>query len=288
MIPKQENISMQLHNRVAIITGAGRGIGRAIALAYAREGAKLALASRTISELEDTAHQIEALGAEAIVIPTDISDQSQVKEMVKLTLEKYSTIDILVNNAAVVGPIAPLEETDISAWISTINVNLIGTYLCCRAVLPTMLGQNQGKIINVTSGVRLPSENSNSLRNMGAYISSKAGVTRLTELLAQQLEGTNVYVNSLSPAGNSRMLKEIAEEAKKIADTEVFEHAKRVMKEDPSERSAEVAVLLASDSSGNLSGRAILHRLIDVDQFSSQVPEIMASDAFTIRLIPLD
>ena len=94
---------MQLENRVAIITGSGRGVGRAIALAYAKEGAKLALAARTQSELEETAQQAEALGAEALVLPVDLCDQAQVDEMVRRTVDRYATVDILVNNAGVHG-----------------------------------------------------------------------------------------------------------------------------------------------------------------------------------------
>ena len=129
---------MRLADKVAIITGAGRGIGRVIALAYAKEGARLALVARTLSELEETAGQAESLGAATCVIPTDISDQVQVDEMVRQTLDRYSTIDILVNNAAIVGPVGPLWENDVSSWMQTIQVNLIGTFLCCRAVLPAM------------------------------------------------------------------------------------------------------------------------------------------------------
>ena len=204
--------------------------------------------------------------------------------MVQNTLDSFPTVDLLVNNAAVVGPIAPLEDTEVSAWIHTVQVNLVGTYLCCKAVLPTMLQQNRGKIINVTSGL----QTSRSLRNMSAYMSSKASVTRLTEILALQLEGKNVQVNSLSPAGNSRMLEEIADAANKIGDDEVLEHAGRVMRDDPSGHSADVAVLLASDSSGNLSGRAISHRLVDIEKFPSQIPQIMESDAFTMRHVTLE
>jgi NADP-dependent 3-hydroxy acid dehydrogenase YdfG len=143
---------MQLENRVAIITGAGRGIGQAIALAYAKEGAKLALAARTLSELEETAQQAKALSAKVLVTSTDIADQAQVDEMVRRTIDQYATVDILVNNAGIHSPVGPLQDTDVSHWIRTFQVNVFGAVLCCRAVLPVMLRQNRGKIINLTGG----------------------------------------------------------------------------------------------------------------------------------------
>ena len=151
---------MRLNGKVALITGAGRGIGRAIAAAYAKEGAKLALAARTAAELEETARQVEALGAHACAIPTDVTDPQQVEAMVSKTLECYPTIDILVNNAGIVGPVGPLQDNDISHWVQTIQLNVIGVFLCCRAVLPTMLARNSGKIVNM-SGV--------GGRNLSAY-----------------------------------------------------------------------------------------------------------------------
>jgi NAD(P)-dependent dehydrogenase (short-subunit alcohol dehydrogenase family) len=120
----------QLHNRVALITGAGRGIGRAIALAYAKEGAKLALAARTSSDLEQTAQEAQTRGASTCIVPVDVSDPIQVEDMVRHTVERFAAIDILVNSAGIAGPVGPLQENDVAAWIRTIQVNLIGTYAC--------------------------------------------------------------------------------------------------------------------------------------------------------------
>ena len=245
---------MRLADKVAIITGAGRGIGRAIALAYAREGARLALAARTLSELEETASQAEALGAATCVIPADISDQGQVDEMVRQTLERFSTIDILVNNAAVLGPISPLQDNDVSEWTRTFQVNVFGTFICCRAVLPVMLQKNRGKIINVTSGFNFTEAAPYSwppsrFCYMVAYMSSKAAVTTLTELLSYQVADKNIQVNALFPVGPSRM----GEEARRHRiGLETGSLPPYPVSDDPTQRSAEAGIVPGQRYSGGL------------------------------------
>lgn len=270
---------MRLQDRVALITGAGRGIGRAIALAYAREGAKLALAARTRNELEETAELVQRMGAEADIISVDVTNPAQVEAMARQAQERFSTIDILVNNAGVGGPVGPLQDNDIASWVQTIEVNIIGLYYCCRAVLPTMLAQNRGKIINM-SGV--------GGRHVSAYGASKVAVVELTETLALELADTNIQVNSLSPGSiHTRMWEETRDAAQAIGDEELYDYGVQVTSGDGAalERAVEFTVFLASDASGHLSGRLLRAVADDLATLAGQVPEIMASDQYTLRRV---
>ena len=276
---------MRLENRVALITGGGRGIGRAIALAYAEEGAKLVLAARTVDELEETAEEIRSLGAEAFVFQADVTCQTEVERLVQQALEQYSTVDILVNSAGMAGPIGALQDNDVADWIRTIQVNLIGTYLCCRSVLPIMLKQNRGKIINLSG-----SGSTSAPYHLSAYGSSKVAVIRLTEILSLELAHTNVQVNALGPGSiNTRMWEQIRDDAAAVGDTELSEFGERVTSGGGAsiEKAAELAVWLASDTSASLSGRLIHAVTDDFTNLASRISDIMASDAYTLRRIDL-
>ncbi len=270
---------MRLQDQVALITGAGRGIGRAIALAYAREGARLALAARTLSELEETANQVEALGAPTCVLPTDVTEQTEVEEMVRRTLERFSSLDILVNNAGLAGPVGPLQDNDVSYWSRTIQVNIIGVFLCCRAALPVMISRDRGKIINLYGGRG---------RNLSSYGASKVAVADITATLALELEGKNIQVNALSPGSiDTRMWEETRDAAQAIGDVELFEYGRRVTTGggESIERVAELAVLLASEASNSLTGRVIQAVSEDFSTLHQRIPLIMASDACTLQLL---
>ena len=276
---------MRLDGQVAIITGAGRGIGRAIALAYAREGARLALAARNAAELEDTARQVKALGVPTCVIPTDVTDQEQVDQMVSQVIDCYSTIDILVNNAGIAGPVGALQDNDPAYWVQTVQVNLIGTYLCCRAVLPVMVERDRGKIINLSGGGGMFA-----WPHMSAYCSSKAAVVRLTEGLAMELANTNVQVNALGPGSiHTRMWEEMRDAAAVAGVKKIHELGRKVTSGGGAsiEQVADLAVFLASGDSGSLSGRLISAVLDDFSNLPERIPEIMESQVYQLRRVEL-
>jgi NAD(P)-dependent dehydrogenase (short-subunit alcohol dehydrogenase family) len=188
-----------LENKVAIITGGGRGVGRATALALAEAGADVVVVARSRRAIEVVAEEVRARGGQALAIPTDVSDPASVDLLVLQTLRASGRIDILVNNASVVAPIGMTWEVPPYIWQRNINVNLGGVFLCAHAVLPHMihqdpLGDVRGKIINVSSGAA-----SEIVLGGSAYSAAKAGVDQFTRILAAEVESYNITVNSAYP-----------------------------------------------------------------------------------------
>jgi NAD(P)-dependent dehydrogenase (short-subunit alcohol dehydrogenase family) len=224
---------------VAIVTGGGRGIGKAIAQGFAREGARVVVTARTADEIADVAHEIVLAGGEAIGVVCDVSDEANVQQMVDEAISQWDRIDILVNNAATNLPNIDVVDMEPDAWRRVVDVNLTGPFLCARAVLPKMIEQGSGSIVNISSiGGRHGS------KGRGPYRAAKAGLINLTETLAAENFSYGVRVNCVCPGGvETEMLRTIGASMNRQLMT-------------PDEM-ANVVLYLASDDSSAVTGTSI-------------------------------
>jgi len=248
---------LRLLNKVAFITGGGRGIGKAIALMFAREGADVSLAARSKVQMEEVAREIRAMGRKALVNVMDITSVEQVDRAVKRTLEEFGRIDVLVNNSGIAGPTATVHEITPEQWDEVFNVNLRGAFLCCRAIVPVMIKQGRGKIINIAStAAKKP------LANRTLYVATKMGLIGFTRALAVELGKFNINVNAIcpGPVGGPRIERVIDQVAEKEGvSREVIRQ--RFLSQSPlnslisAEDVAKLAVFLASEDSNKMTGQ---------------------------------
>ncbi len=185
---------MRLNNKVAIVTGGGVGIGRAISLAFASEGAAVVAAARTLPRLEAVADEIRSGGGRAIAIQTDVSDENQVNKMVAQTLNEYGQVDILVNNSGITGPTINVADIKLDVWNEVLTINLTGAMLCAREVLRNMLPHRSGNIINISSAA-----GTRGLPMRSPYCVSKWGIIGLTQTLAIEVGEYNIRVFLQAP-----------------------------------------------------------------------------------------
>jgi len=244
---------MKLKGKVAIVTGAGRGLGRASAIEMAKEGAHLVIVSRTAPEIEATSKMIEEIGGEALSLREDISRPKDVEEAVDRAQSHFGRIDILMNNAAVTGPVKPLHEVDEGDWDICMDINLKGSFLFSKAVIPHMIRQKGGKIINVTSGLGVMA-----MPLFGGYSIAKAGVIHLTRILAEELKPHNIQVNGLDPGVmDTKMQEDLRNLGPEVLGAKIYGEfsgykEKGILK--PPERVAKLAVFLASGESDSITG----------------------------------
>lgn len=247
---------MLLQEKIAVITGAGRGIGRAIAQAYAREGAHLVLAARDVAALEETRALVAEHQREVLVVKLDLRAEESVRAMAEQALAHFGHVDVLVNNSGIAGPTAPLWEVAPHEWQETLAVDLTGPYLCCRELLPSMIARRSGNILMIGSitGKR-------PLFGRAPYAAAKLGLVGLVRTLAWEVGPHNIRVNLISPGPVEgerigRVLRDMAS-AQGIS----VEQAQRLFLRDtplarmtPPADIASAAVFLASDLSGSTTG----------------------------------
>ena len=251
---------MRLENRVALVTGAAKGMGHDICLTLAREGADLALAAREIPPLEALRAEVEQLGRRALLVPCDVTDEAAVEKMVARSVETFGRIDILVNAAGVTGPIeTPTQEIRVEDFRFVLEANIVGTFLPTKHVLPGMIARKYGKVVNIsgTSGLR-------GYKYRAAYSSSKWALRGFTRTVALEVGRHNINVNALHPGivAGDRMDKLCREKAKKRGWTpeQVYQEYVDEMalrRVTVSQDIANAVLFLVSDESKNMTGQSV-------------------------------
>lgn len=276
---------IKLKNKTALVTGGSRGIGKAIARAFLREGANVMLAARSEAELNAAHLELsEEFGKTRVAIcVTDVSREEDVKKIVAETLRNFSKIDIVVNAAGIYGPIGPSEKVDFEAWKRTFEINVFGTFKVFQEVAPHMMKQRKGKIINFSGGGDGP------FPRFSAYSASKVSVVRLTETLAAEMKEYGVDVNAIAPGGVNTLFLDQAIAAGEGAVGK--EQYARFLKQREAggvspDEAAELCVFLASDASDGLSGRFISAVWDDWRNWDKEkIEEIMASERLVLRRV---
>lgn len=265
--------------KCVLITGAGRGIGKRLAIGFAAEGARVGLLSRSEAELDLAKLEIEQAGGAATRIRADVRNPEEMAHAVERMRSVFGGIDVLICAAGVQGPIGPFVSVRPKAWNDTIETNLIGVANSCRAALPFMMERRSGKIILISGG-----GSAYSRPNFTAYGASKTAVVRFGETLAEEVRDCNVQVNTIAPgAAYSHMTDEILHAGEERAGAKEIEDAEKVRLTGgvPAEKQIALALFLASEKSNHVSGK-----LIHVnDEWKRYEHDSMRPDLFTLRRV---
>jgi NAD(P)-dependent dehydrogenase (short-subunit alcohol dehydrogenase family) len=243
-------ISLDLSGKTAVVSGSGRGIGKAIALGMAQAGADVVVFSRTEEEFRGTAAEIEAMGRRALAIRVDVSEPEEVNAMFEATLEEFGRVDIMVNNAGLSHIYTLMEDVQTEDYAAIINTNITGTYRCNQRVIPVMKEQGGGCIINIASMSALKA-----LYRCSAYAASKGAIISLTRTMAIELARFNIRVNAICPGYiRTKMMEGLLSDPK---ITERITYAIPMRRMGEPEEIAPMAVFLASDAASYMTGAVI-------------------------------
>jgi NAD(P)-dependent dehydrogenase (short-subunit alcohol dehydrogenase family) len=243
---------MQLKDRVAIVTGAGRGLGKAFALGLAGAGAHVVVTSRTQKDVDQVASEIKTIGRRALAVRVDVSDSGSIQDLVAQALKEFGKVDILINNAGICTPFREVIDLPVEEWDRTFNTNLRATFLCSKAVLPIMTRNRYGKIINIAAGV----VDERVHVGMSPYCASKAGVVNFTRQLAAEVRRFGINVNAIDPGA---VRTSMAEQFEVSEETTHWLMKQQTVDEERRFRLPEeivpILIFLASDESRAMNGR---------------------------------
>jgi NAD(P)-dependent dehydrogenase (short-subunit alcohol dehydrogenase family) len=267
-----------LDGHVALITGGGRGLGRAFAQALAAASAKIVVTARTERELDETHALITATGATARVFPADVTDRHTMEQVVDCVAEEFGPVDILVNNAAILMPLGYDWDIDPDTWWRTLEINLRGAYLCAHLVLPAMMQRRSGRIINVTSGGA-----HHGVPFGTAYCTSKAALSQWTNMLAAAVQEHGMSVFALAPTGPTAMLHMLATSPNVPKEASAFFRAMFEEGGSGIQDSVRLLMALVSGQADRLTGRHISYD-DSIDDLLRRTDEIIEQDLYTLRL----
>lgn len=275
-----------LNNKIAIVTGASQGLGFEIAKRYLEAGSSLMICARNETLLEKSHRELESLaepGQQVVAMPADVSRQEDVVALVSETLKQFGRLDILVNNAGIYGPKGAIEAVDWEEWMRAIEINLFGSILMCRAVLPHFKSARSGKIVQLSGGGA-----TNPLPMLSAYAVSKAAVIRFIETLAEEVREYQIDVNAIAPGAlNTRMLEEILEAGPEKVGKNFYERSLKQKESGgaPLDRGADLALFLASQASDGITGKLISAVWDNWEHWPDHLDELSSSDIYTLRRI---
>lgn len=279
-----------LAGRAAIVTGGSHGLGLEIARAFVTAGARVVVCARNTEALDRARADLESVAAHADAVATiaaDVSDPESVERLVAFAVERFSQIHVLVNNAGVYGPKGLVEEVSWDEWEHAVRVNLFGSVLCSRAVLPHFRANGYGKIVQLSGGGA-----TSPLPRLSAYAASKAAVVRFAETLAEELRGTGTDVNAVAPGAlNTRLLDEVLDAGPNRVGESFYERAleQRSAGGTPLDLPARLVVFLASAASDGLTGKLISAPWDPWEEFPGHIEDLRTSDVYTLRrIVPAD